>query len=82
MHTISANELKTKGVSILDEYLENESEALISVHGKTRYVVIPIEAYQKIRELELQNAINETMNDLQNKKYHHNIKKHLEHIKK
>jgi len=80
LSTISANELKIGGVSALETYLEEESEVLISVHGKTKYVVMSIETYQHFREIELQQAILETENDIKQKKYHTDIKKHIKNL--
>ncbi len=40
MNTITANELKTRGVSLLEERLRDDPEAMISVHGREKYVVM------------------------------------------
>lgn len=82
MTTISANELKTKGISILDKFLDTEEEAIITVHGKPRYIVMPVESYNRLRELELEQAILESQRDLHKNKYHKDLKKHLMKIKK
>jgi hypothetical protein len=44
-NVISANELKTKGVSRLDEITASGDEAIITVRGKNRYVVLTLEQY-------------------------------------
>ena len=44
---ITANDLKTKGVSIIDEVTTNNNEAIITVRGKNRYVVLPIKEYNQ-----------------------------------
>ena len=51
---ITANELKTKGVSNIEKLLEAEPEVVISVHGKPKYVVMEIEQYEVLREHELE----------------------------
>jgi len=61
---VSANELKTKGISRLDEITASGEEAIISVRGKNRYVVLTMEQYNYLRECELEAAIVETRNDL------------------
>jgi PHD/YefM family antitoxin component YafN of YafNO toxin-antitoxin module len=61
---ISANELKTKGVSRLDEITASGDEAIISVRGKNRYVVLTLEQYSHLRECELEAALVETRKDL------------------
>ena len=61
---ITANELKTKGVSRLEELTSAGEEAIISVRGKHRFVVVSIEHYNHLRECELEAAVAEAKNDL------------------
>jgi hypothetical protein len=63
-NVISANELKTKGVSRIDEITASGDEAIISVRGKNRYVVLTLEQYHYLRECELEAALAESRNDL------------------
>jgi PHD/YefM family antitoxin component YafN of YafNO toxin-antitoxin module len=62
---VTANELKTKGISRLDEIADRGEEAIISVRGKRRYVVLTVEQYNYLRECELEAAINETRKDIE-----------------
>lgn len=64
MTTIRANELKTKGVSAIEAALVHDSEARISVRGKDRFVVMPLEHFQYLRECELEAALAQTKDDL------------------
>jgi PHD/YefM family antitoxin component YafN of YafNO toxin-antitoxin module len=64
MSSISANELKTKGVSAIESALEQQPEAVISVRGKDRYVVMDLAHYHYLRECELEAALAETRADL------------------
>ncbi|WP_374500471.1 hypothetical protein [Zoogloea sp.] len=64
MSTISANDLKTKGVSAIEAALENQPEAVISVRGKDRYVVMDLAQYHHLRECELEAALAETRADV------------------
>ncbi len=64
MPSISANDLKVKGISAIEALLEHQPEAIISVHGKDRFVVMDIEHYQYLRECELDAALAETRADL------------------
>ncbi len=66
MTSISANELKIKGVSVLENILQNEDEAIISVRGKNKYVIIDLKRYDKIREYELDIALLEAKADIAN----------------
>ena len=64
MPTISANDLKTKGVSAIEAALEEQPEAVISVRGKDRYVVMDLAHYHHLRECELEAALAETRGEL------------------
>ena len=60
MKTIAANDLKTRGVSTIEKALEGEAEAVISVRGRDRYVVMDVEEYNRLRVCELESALYET----------------------
>lgn len=45
MGQISANDLKTRGISAIEAVLADHAEAIVSVRGKGRYVVMDIEHY-------------------------------------
>jgi len=77
---VTANEVKTKGVSLFDNLLQKFDELVISVRGKKKYVVIDIERYNQMREAELEKAYNEVMKDYENGDYHTDIEKHLKEI--
>jgi PHD/YefM family antitoxin component YafN of YafNO toxin-antitoxin module len=62
---VTANELKTKGVARIDEITSKGDEAIISVRGKQRYVVLTVEHYNYLRECELEAALAETRRDLE-----------------
>jgi PHD/YefM family antitoxin component YafN of YafNO toxin-antitoxin module len=64
MKTIAANELKIRGVSTIEKALENEAEAVISVRGRDRYVVMDVEEYNRLRVCELESALYETRQQL------------------
>lgn len=53
MGTLTANDLKTKGVSALEAALHEGDEAVISVRGKPRFVVMGIAHYERLREAEI-----------------------------
>jgi PHD/YefM family antitoxin component YafN of YafNO toxin-antitoxin module len=64
MSSISANDLKTKGVAAIESVLEAHPEAVISVRGKERFVVMEMAQYHYLRECELGAALAETRADL------------------
>lgn len=63
MAAITANDLKTRGVSILEEQLESAEEVIVSVRGRNRFVVMNLEKYNELRELELERAVREARAD-------------------
>ncbi len=78
---ITANELKTKGVSALEEITSQDSEAIITVRGKNKFVVLSIEEYNYLREYELEAAINESLNDIKDGRvYDESIDNHIKRI--
>ncbi len=63
MSYIAANEIKKKGVSVFTEALKEDGEALITVRGKGRYVIMTMEKYGALREMELAQAVQEAHAD-------------------
>jgi PHD/YefM family antitoxin component YafN of YafNO toxin-antitoxin module len=64
MTRISANDLKTKGVAAIEAALAVQPDAIVSVRGKDRFVVMELAHYQYLRECELEAALAETRADL------------------
>jgi len=64
MNSISANDLKTKGVSAIEQALADQPEATVTVRGQTKYVVMSREQYVRLRECELEAALAESKADL------------------
>ena len=80
MESITANDLKTKGISVIREETSGNDEVIVTVRGKSKYVIIPIEKYNHLRECELEAALNETKKDIEDGKF---IKESVEdHIKR
>ncbi|MBE8190384.1 MAG: prevent-host-death protein [Candidatus Thioglobus sp.] len=67
--SITANQVKTKGVSVFDNALKRDGEAIIEVHGKSKYVVLDIERYNDFRANELDILYIQTLQDLKNGDY-------------
>ena len=63
MNQLTANELKTGGVSAIEKALSGSSEVMVSVRGKQRYVVMELAQYQYLRECELEAALAESRAD-------------------
>ena len=64
-NVITANDLKTKGVAKIEEATSSGDEAIITVRGQQRYVVISVEHYNYLRECELEAALAESRRDVE-----------------
>jgi len=81
MTSITANELKTKGVSILKSALKDTDEAIITVRGKEKFVVIDVEKYSKLREYELEIALLEAKADIAaGRMKRESVDEHMRHV--
>ncbi len=63
METVTANELKKGGISVVEDRLKTADEVIISVRGQEKYVVIGIDQYSKLRDYELDTALQEARAD-------------------
>lgn len=63
MSAITANDLKTRGITAVEAAMEEGGVVRVSVRGQERYVVMSLERYAALRELELLEAIRETRAD-------------------
>lgn len=63
--SITANELKTKGVSAIESNLGGNDELIITVRGKESYVVMNMEHYNYLRECELEAALHQAKTDVE-----------------
>lgn len=65
MAHITANDLKTRGIAAIEASLGGgRTEALVSVRGADRYVVMELAHYQHLRECELEAALAESRADI------------------
>lgn len=64
VNSISANDLKTKGVGAIEQALADQPEASVTVRGQAKYVVMSHEHYVHLRECELEAALAESKADL------------------
>ncbi len=64
MSHISANDLKTKGIAAIELALSTSPEAIVSVRGKDKFVVMEMAHYHYLRECELDSALAQTRADL------------------
>lgn len=78
-NTITAQELKTKGMSTLHEKTQKYSETFITIHGEKSFVVLTMDQYNYLRECELEAAFKESEADVAKGKFA--IKTVEDHIK-
>jgi prevent-host-death family protein len=64
MAVVTANDLKTKGISDIERLLQTEQEVVISVRGKPSYVVMDIAHYDFLRECEIAAAWQQAREDV------------------
>jgi prevent-host-death family protein len=64
MTVVTANDLKTKGISDIERILQEVQEVVISVRGKPRYVVMDIAHYDFLRECEIAAAWTQAREDV------------------
>jgi hypothetical protein len=64
MNQLTANDLKVRGVSAIEDVLADQTEATISVRGKDRFVVMEVAQYHYLRECELEAALAQSQADL------------------
>lgn len=64
MSNLTANDLKTKGIAAIEAALAERPEAIVSVRGQDRFVVMEIAQYHHLRECELEAALAETRADI------------------
>ncbi len=83
MNTITANQLKTKGISAIESNLDDDHELVITVRGKEKFVIMDMEHYSYLRECELDAALHETKSDYQSGKFvTESVEKHIKRVTK
>jgi len=81
VRAISANDLKTGGIGAISRALEHEREVGLSVRGELRYVVMEADAYQRLRDCELDIALQEARADLAaGRVVHESVDDHLKRL--
>ena len=79
--TIPANELKTKGIKAVEKEIEENEEAVITVRGEQKYVIVDMKRYNYLRECELEAALAESKKDLENNNVQNeSIKEHIKRV--
>lgn len=66
---VKAKDVKRSGLKPIEEAIRKYGIAVLSSRGVRKYVVLPIEEYERIRESELEKAIKEAEEDLKKGRY-------------
>ena len=69
MASITANDLKTRGITSIEEALKERPEAIVSVRGADRFVVMELSQYHYLRECELEAALAQSRVDIREGRY-------------
>ncbi len=64
MGPISANDLKTRGIGAVEQALQDQNEAAVTVRGAVKYVIMSADHYHYLRECELEAALAESRANL------------------
>jgi len=81
MPSITANQLKTSGISALAPIIDEHKTAMITVRGKNRYVIMDFDTYNHLRECELEAAIVETRREFEQREvFKDSIDEHIRRI--
>jgi prevent-host-death family protein len=66
---ITATDIKNKGISFVEKLIEKYGKVFISVRGKRKFVILPIDEYEKLKEVELEMVIKQAEEDYKNGRY-------------
>ncbi len=61
MMSINANDLKRNGIAGIERAMLNglDNSIMVDVRGKAKYVILPIDEFNRYREYQLEQAIRE-----------------------
>lgn len=77
---LTANDIKTRGVKAIEEALTERDRAVITVRGKVKYVVMPVEDYDEMRSRELDAAYAEVMSEIERGEYTTSLEDHFKEL--
>jgi len=81
MNSITANELKNRGVTAIKALVSEFDEPVaVTVRGRTEYVVLSTAQFDAFAQFELQVALDEAKNDMANGNYTSNVDEHFEQL--
>lgn len=75
MKTITANDLKTKGIQIV-----GDEETFVSFHGKLKYLILPEQLIEEFENYRLDKALHEVRDDIETGRYTTDLEAHFREI--
>ena len=81
MTTITANELGVDGIALIEAGLKKTSEIVISVEGKNRFVVMDVEHYQQLQDMQQLSLWQASEHDIATGAFHNDLERHLARVK-
>jgi hypothetical protein len=75
MKSITANELKTRGIQALGDEV-----TIVSFRGRPRYLILPESQIEEFEAFRLEQALKQVKQDVKAGKYSTNLEEHLEEI--
>ena len=66
---ITASELKSKGISFVERLMERSREVFVSVRGRKKFVILPLDEYERLKEAELESIIRQAEKDYEEGRY-------------
>ena len=66
---VTANQLKTRGIAALDSAAAETGEATVTMRGKQKYIVLTVKEYNRLRECELNTAVEESKKAIRDGRY-------------
>ncbi len=62
-------DIRNRGIKAVDEEVEKSGMATLTYRGKPKYVIFKIDEYERFKELEIELAYKEAIEDIKNGNY-------------
>ena len=62
-------DIRNRGIKAVDEEIANNGIATLTYRGKPKYVIFKIDEYERFKELEMELAYKEAVEDIKNGNY-------------
>ena len=62
-------DIRNRGIKAVDEEIASNGMATLTYRGKPKYVIFKIDEYERFKEMELELAYKEAMQEIENGNY-------------